>query len=269
MHMSDKLTEKSWKAFTTKYKVDSGDMLERLSAYQEISEEDHAEILDALAELAKSLDKIVAWVKKSKLLAANKDVAKYLEAMKKEVADERKAVEIAKQKFEKDSAKFGLRKVDIQIIARSWNDEPMRGYKIYAEFKAPGVAAVVLAQDIKGGVAQYNDAMVMPTGSVRVMAVSTGKATLAPERTIPFKLPKGDLMVLTADQDHEEYKVRASSVEEASKKSGLKGEAGIDWKIFSAGVEKTSESETKGSAGVEVEWTVKVGLGSFKLEQTK
>jgi len=28
----------------------------------------------------------------------------------------------------------------------------------------------------------------MPSGSVRVMAVSTGKATLAPEKTISFKL---------------------------------------------------------------------------------
>ena len=51
-------------------------------------------------------------------------------------------------------------------------------------------------------------------------------------------------------------------MEEASKKSGLKGEASIDWKIFFAGVEKSSESEAKSSSGVEVEWTVKVGMGS-------
>jgi len=29
------------------------------------------------------------------------------------------------------------------------------------------------------------------------MAVSTGKATLAPEKTTSFKLPKGDILVLT------------------------------------------------------------------------
>lgn len=267
--MADKLTEKSWKAFTAQYKVDGADVLKKLSAYAGLASDEHADRLDALAEVVKSLDKVVATVKKDKALAANKDVAKYLESMKKETVDERKSVEVSKAKFEKDSAKAGLRKIDIQIIARSWNDEPLRGYKIYAEFKAPGFAAMTLAQDIKGGVAQYNDAMVMPAGSVRVMAVSTGKATLAPEKTISFKLPKGDIMVLTADQEHDEYKVRASSVEEASKKSGLKGEAGIDWKIFSAGVEKTAESETKSGSGVEVEWTVKAGLGSFKLEQTK
>jgi hypothetical protein len=267
--MADKLTEKSWKAFTAQHKIDGADVSKRLSTYTAHSTDEHADRLDALAELVKSLDKVVAAVKKDKALAANKEVAKQLDAMKKEAAGERKAIEVAKVKFERDGAKSGLRKVDVQIIARGWNDEPMRGYKIYAEFKAPGFAAVTLAQDIKGGVAQYNDAMIMPAGSVRVMAVSTSKATLAPEKTISFKLPKGDIMVLTADQEHEEYKVRASSVEEASKKSGLKGEAGIDWKIFSAGVEKSSESETKSGSGVEVEWTVKAGLGSFKLEQTK
>jgi len=267
--MADKLTEKNWKTFIAQYKIDGAEVLKKISVYSGYGEDEHADRLDALAELVKSLDRVVAAVKKDKALAANKDVAKHLEAMKKGVADERKAVEAAKAKFEKDGAKSGLRKVDLQIIARSWNDEPMRGYKIYAEFKAPGFAAVTLAQDIKGGVAQYNDVMIMPSGSVRVMAVSTGKATLAPEKTISFKLPKGEIMVFTADQEHEEYKVRASSVEEASKKSGLKGEAGIDWKIFSAGVEKTSESETKSGSGLEVEWTVKAGLGSFKLEQTK
>lgn len=267
--MADKLTEKSWKAFTTQYKIDGADVLKKLSTYERYADDEHADRLDALGELARSLDKVVVAVKKDKALAANKEVAKYLEAMKKEAADERKAVEVAKAKFEKDGAKSGLRKVDVQIIARSWNDEPMRGFKIYAEFKAPGFPAVTLAQDIKGGVAQYDDAMIMPSGSVRVMAVSTGKSALAPEKTIPFKLPKGDILVFTADQDHEEYKVKASSVEEASKKSGLKGEAGIDWKIFSASVEKSSESETKSGSGVEVEWTVKAGLGSFKLDQTK
>ena len=267
--MADKLTEKSWKAFIAQHKIDGVDVLKKLSLYEEHAEDDHADRLDALAELVKSLDKTVATVKKDKALAANKDVAKHLEAMKKEAADMRRAIEAAKAKFEKEGAKSGLKKVDIQIIARSWNDEPMRGYKVYAEFKAPGFAAVTLAEDVKGGVAQYNDAMIMPSGSVRVMAASTGKATLAPEKTIAFKLPKGDIMVFTAVQEHEEYKVRASSVAEATKKSGLKGEAGIDWKIFSAGVEKTSESETKSGSGVEVEWTIKAGLGSFKLEQTK
>ena len=267
--MADKLTERSWKAFTAPLKIDGADVLKKLSAYTGHTEDEYADRLDALDELSKSLEKFVAAVKKDKALAANKEVAKHLAAMQKEAADERKAVEGAKAKSEKEGAKSGLQKVDVQIIARGWTDEPLRGYKIYAEFKAPGFAAVTLAQDVKGGVAQYNDAMIMPSGSVRVMAVSTGKATLAPEKTIPFKLPKGGIMVFTADQQHEEYKVRASSVEEASKKSGLKGEAGIDWKIFSAGVEKSAESETKSGSGVEVEWTVKAGLGSFKLEQTK
>lgn len=266
--MADKLTEKNWKTFSAQHKVDGSELLKKLSAYERWSDDEYADRLDALAEVTKALDKVVAAVKKDKALAADKELVKQLEAMKKEAAEARKAVEVAKAKAEKAGANSGLKKVDIQIMARGWNDEPLRGYKIYAEFKAPGFPPVTLGQDIKGGVAQYNDVMIMPAGSVRVMAVSTGKSALAPEKTIQFKAPKGDILVFTADQDRDQYTVRARSEEEATKKSGLKGQAGIDWKIFSASAEKSSESESKQGNAVEIEWTVKVGLGSFKLEQT-
>jgi hypothetical protein len=267
--VADKLTDKSWKAFAAKAKIDGAELSKKLAAYASVPSFELADRLEALAEVAKSLDKVVAAVKKDKALAANKEVTKYLEAMQKEAVDERRAIEAEKAKAEKEAAKGGLRKVDIQIIARNWDREPMRGYKIFARFKAPGFKEVALGKEIKGGAAEYDDVMLMPEGTVQVMAVSTGKATLAPEATIPFKLPKSGLMVFTAEQEQEEVKVRASSVEEATKKTGVKGEAGIDWKIFSAGVETSAEDERKKGTTIEVEYTVRLGKSSFKLEQTK
>jgi len=269
--MADKLNERSWKAFTAQHKVDGADVMKKLQAYAKLPDAEFADRLDALADLIKSLDGTVAAVKKDKALAAKKDelkaVSVYLAAMQKEAADERKAVELAKAKAEKEAARSGLQKVDVQIIGKSWNGEPLRGYKIFAEFKAPGFKDVTLAQDIKGGVAQYNDVMVMPVGTARVMSVSTGKAMLAPEGTITFKVPKSGLMVFTAEQEFEEFKLSKMSKKQVTDKFSKKGTAGVDWKIFSAGVEVGSESEEGTGEDTGVEWTVKVGLGTFRLAQ--
>jgi hypothetical protein len=269
--MADKLNEKGWKAFTVQHKIDGADVTKRLQVYARLPDDEFSDRLDALADLIKSLDGTVAAVKKDKALAARKDelkaVSVYLAAMQKEAADERKAVELAKAKSEKEAAKSGLQKVDVQIIGKSWNGEPLRGYKIFAEFKAPGFKDVTLAQDIKGGVAQYNDVMIMPVGTARVMSVSTGKAMLAPEGTITFKLPKSGLMVFTAEQEFEEFKLSKMSKKQVTDKFSKKGTAGVDWKIFSAGVEVGSESEEGSGEDTGVEWTVKVGLGTFKLAQ--
>ena len=271
--MADKLNEKSWKAFTTQHKIDGDAVMKKLQVYARLADAEFSDRLDVLADLIKSIDGTVAAVKKDKALAAKKEelkaVSAYLAAMQKEAADERKAVELAKAKAEKEAARSGLQKVDVQIIGKSWNGEPLRGYKIYAEFKAPGFKEVTLAQDIKGGVAQYNDVMIMPAGTARVMSVSTGKATLAPEATIPFRLPKSGLMVFTAEQDFEEFKLSKMTKKQVTDKFSKKGTAGVDWKIFSAGVEVGTESEEGTGEDTGVEWTVKVGLGSFKLAQTK
>ena len=128
--MADKLNEKSWKAFTAQHKIDGADVMKRLQTYARLPDAEYADRLDALADLIKSLDGAVAAVKKDKALAAKKDelkaVSVYLAAMQKEAADERKAVELAKAKAEKEAARSGLQKVDVQIIGKSWNGEPLR-----------------------------------------------------------------------------------------------------------------------------------------------
>ena len=258
--MADKLlTVAGWKAVLAKNKDKVKDLkdaalvaaLTRYEKFPEDATSERRDILDELKDIATAL-------KKDKAVAAAPAVAKYL-------GDLLVAVANARKKIEKDLGAVGMKKIDVQVIVNDWKGEPMGGYEAFVEFKAPGAPVVNLKQEIKGGVVTFNDVSLAPSGTMRLMAVSKGKPSTLPQGVISYDLPSKPIMKFRAEQGAVEIKKRAKSAKEATEKAGLKGTAGIEWKIITVGGEKTSETESKDSYEEEVEFVIRAGTAKFDI----
>jgi hypothetical protein len=268
--MSKYLTEKGWKQIVKKHKVSDKGLQSSLSTYEGYAgrndPNEYAERITAL----KDVNDISGKLLKDKTISANSDVTKYLKEMQKAAKSEIKVVLAAKKKYERESAQKGLVTIDVQVFGKNWNDESLRAFKAYVTFAAPGFKKVTVASDFKAGVAGFDDISIPPEGAMKLMAVSTGKAQVAPDGAVRYKIKGKGIMQFDAVQDRDEVKRKATSADEASKKAGATGTAGVDFKIFSAGGEVSSEKERKKVHGQEIEWTVKLAKAGFKtLKQVK
>ena len=256
--MADKfLTQAGWKAAVAKSKTkDLKDdaFVKALGLYEGFKEDDTSERRDALDDVTSAATAL----KKDKAVAAVPALVTYL-------GEVIKAAAAARMKIAADLGKVGMKAIDLQIIAVNWDGEPMGGYEAFVEFKAPGTPTVTLKQEIKGGVVSFNDVSLAPSGTMRFMAVSKGKASLLPVGVVDYDLPAKPIAKFKAVQDSIDVKKRAKSGKEASEKSGLEGEAGVDWKIVKIGGKATSEEESKKTYEEEAEFVMKAGKASFAI----
>ncbi|HKK77714.1 MAG TPA: hypothetical protein VJ953_21725 [Saprospiraceae bacterium] len=158
-------------------------------------------------------------------------------------------VTIPKRRRERILRKAGWKKATLIIVLKDFLNRPLLGYKVMVESQAPNVVPQYDGKDVKGGGVIFSDFWIKPSGILRVMAVSTGAASLAPSGTIHYTLPRNNVLKLEANQGSKEVEVVATSSAEAASKSGAKGTAGVDYKILKIGGEiSAEESNTRGES---------------------
>ena len=131
-----------------------------------------------------------------------------------------------KKKITADMAKYGMKKVKVQIMALNWEGEPMIGFDAFVEFKAPGSPTVTLKAAISGGVASFNDVSLPPSGTIRLMAVSTHGAQIVPEALISYDLKNTPIMKFEAKQNSMEVKKERKIRERSHPESRREGHRG-------------------------------------------
>lgn len=161
----------------------------------------------------------------------------------------------------------GWKQVNVIATIVDFMGEPMRGHRVFAEFKAPGVAPVVEGGDVTGGAMSWSGVWLKPEGTLRLMAVSTGEAAMAPEGVTFYQLPQKGPLKFKAMQKSTEVTVTAKTVEEAAKKVGAKGSIGVDYKIIKIGGEVSGEEATKKGEELALTWKVILPVAAFELTQ--
>jgi hypothetical protein len=209
------------------------------------------------------LDQVIQAVPAAKKkAAADRAVVKYLDDVLRAATTERKNIDAY-------LAKFGLRKVRLQVNMTNWDGDVMGDRQVFLTFKCPGAPDIQLSKKVFGGILQFNDVELPPRGSIFVEVGSrTGRDEFARD-TETYDLPKKPLVLLKIKQEHEEIKKKAKSGLKAAEKAGQKGTVGINWKIFSAGKEITSEKEISKEYEEEVEYTIKLPKGSLVIGKTE
>jgi hypothetical protein len=239
-------------SYYIKHIVD-GPLGEALKLY-ESEPEKPSEICDALDAVTKA----ALLEKRDKSVAADRALVKYLDDVIKAAAAERK-------KIETEAGELGLTKINVQIIVKDFEGELINGRKMAVKFVAPGTRDVLLNQDTKDGVLNFTHLSLAPHGTIYIYAFPSGGSALRVEGAEGYDLPKSPLVRFLATQKGKEIKQKATSATDVTKKAGLKGNIGIDWKVLTIGGEKSSEEEVKKSYGQEVEWVISVATGRFDI----
>ena len=215
-----------------------------------------------------ALTKLLAHAKKmstDKAVKAEREVSDYLKALIKDCTDEVRKTKADQKKYEAKAKKEGRREVNVQFVIKNFLNEPMHSHKAMIEFKAPGIDDIYLSKPIKGGVCSFKEIELMPVGTVRLLAVSTGKSSYIPTGVASYKLGTGKTATFNAKQGVKTVKVKARSLTEMTKKAGLKGSAGVEFKVVKIGGETSIEREQKKAREQSVEWEVLVGTGDFTV----
>jgi hypothetical protein len=231
------------------------DALEKaLKSYEAIEEHEMNERRDALDEVIKRANEAI---KSKTAKSADRDLQKYLDNVLKAATTERK-------KIESDLTKFGMQKVKrLDIFMYGWKEKekPMENRQVHIEFESKPKPKILLKGVISKGVMQFNDLELPPSGSIHVKAFSNQGAKDQAEGTKPYDLPKKDVVRFEIIQNSKEEKEKATSEEEAVKKLGVTGKAGVDFEIkgvkVNLGSEVTHEgTEKKNAKTKEREFTV-------------
>lgn len=177
-------------------------------------------------------------------------------------------IKVPKGEKEKILIRAGWKKVNIIVVARDFRGEPMKTHKMFAEFKAPGVADQDFANNVNGGSVSWKSQWLQPNGTVRLMAVSTGRPDILPEGVISYKVPSSGPMTFEVEQSQKEVEITASSEDEAAQKVGAKGSAGIDWEILKIGGEVSTEDSTSTKTGKSIKYKVTLPGSALTIKQT-
>ena len=160
----------------------------------------------------------------------------------------------------------GWKKANLIITVKDFKGEPLLGHRVFAESQAPKVVPQTEAVDIRGGSAIISDFWIKPKGTLRIMAVSTGKAGLVLSGVLHYTLPKNKTLSLDASQKPKVREIVATSVEEAAKKVGAKGSVGVDFEVFSAGGEVSGEDSRKKGTSVAQKYTIKMPTATLDIK---
>lgn len=218
---------------------------------------------DRINERRDALDQVIAAVP-----AARKKAASYDRAVLKHLDDVLKAATAERRKIEADLAKFGMKKVKVQVLMTDWKNEPMHNRQVFVVFKCPGKPEITLKQEVKGGIMEFNDVELAPSGAIFVNAFPGSGSSAQARGTQTYDLPKSPLVRFKVKQDGSEIKRKAKSAVEAAKKIGLEGTVGVDF-IVSLGGKVVSEKETKKTYEDEVEFAFMAPKGGLDIQLAK
>lgn len=258
--MADKVETMTWLELVDKYKLKDGGLKSALRDYSEARIKDECdEALKALATIAK----VGADLKNSKeAKAAGPDVIKRIGKLLDGVATSKKDWE--KKKVEQ--AKTGTQQ-DVQIILERWDGKPMYGCLVKAELSSMGGNTVKKEMSVPGTVLKINDVFLNPKGTLALNVYQGSDLFCSGTAKFEFALGKDKGMQFRFTQASKIVKKKAKSIEEASEKLGLKGEAGLELKVLKVGGEVTKETEYKKGYENDVEWEVEMGEDRFKEQK--
>ncbi|MGH7596275.1 MAG: papain-like cysteine protease family protein [bacterium] len=161
----------------------------------------------------------------------------------------------------------GWKQANIIVTAENFLGEPMQQHKIFAEFKAPGVAPVVEGGDLDGGAVSWQNIWLKPTGTVRFLAVRKDVPSLVPEGVTHYTVRDRAPLRFKLTQQHSEVTVTATTSEEAVEKIGLTGSVGVDFKIFKIGGEASTERQRSTTTTREFTWKIILPTATFVVNQ--
>jgi N-acetylmuramoyl-L-alanine amidase len=164
-------------------------------------------------------------------------------------------------------AQAGWKQADVMLTLKDFLGQPIRGHQALAEFRAPGVAAVVEGAAVTGGAVMWSKVWLKPQGTVRVVAISTGAPGVVPEGVEQYKLPAGGPLRLEAVQEGNEVTVEAESSQEAAEKVGVTGKAGVNFEVVELGGEVSGETERRKGNTRRMSWKVILPTATFRLRQ--
>jgi N-acetylmuramoyl-L-alanine amidase len=187
----------------------------------------------------------------------------------REITFEPEIITIPKAQITKILKDSGWKQTNIIITLKDFRGEPLRGHRVFAEFKAPGVAPVAQGGDVAGGSMTWSDVWLKPEGTLRLLAASNGKPAIVPEGVTHYRLPDKGPLKLEAVQKSREVTITAATSAEAAVKVGAKGTVGVDFKIFEVGGEVSGESERKKGTSREISWKIVLPESTFDVSQVK
>lgn len=159
----------------------------------------------------------------------------------------------------------GWKKSRVLVTIKNFLGEPLSNHRLFAEFQAPNVATQTHMVDVRGGSAIFSDIWLQPSGTLRLMAVRIGEPAPVPQGVIQYTLPRNNQLRLDAQQEHRDVIVTATSSSEAASKVGAKGTVGVDFEVFSAGGEVSSEeSRTRGRTR-SLQYTIRTPTGALQI----
>lgn len=251
---------KDWPTLMRQYRFqnqpDNG-FAKALEAFWQLRKDEVEQRLAALPRLQKLAQEMA----RSKALAAASPTApKLFDEVAGLVAAKRKEIEAERKAFEAG----GAHAVDVQLIVVDWNGRPLRDARGSVVFKSPGVPTVSQNSKLTGSSIDLNDVRLRPSGTLHVAVHPDSKAeSIVGIADYEFKPGAKAVLKFKAVQHAEQYRVRARTLDEVSRKLGFKGSAGVDWKVVKIGGEVAGEQLDREAFEQEVEWHVKAGLPTF------
>jgi hypothetical protein len=216
---------------------------------------------DARLALLPKLQRLARELARSKdIAAAGPHAPKMLEQIALLCAEQRKEIERDRKAF----AANGAHPVDVQFIVVDWNGKPLRNATGLVVFKSPGVPTVARKSRLAGSSLDVDGARLRASGTVHLHIQPDGNAAAIVGATdYTFEPGRSPVLKFKAVQHSEQYRARAKSIDEVSRKLGFKGSVGADWKVVKVGGEVSGEQVERGAREEEVEWHVKAGLPTF------
>ena len=172
----------------------------------------------------------------------------------------------AEKDYEKSGAADGLIEVDISVSARDFYNNTVGGAKLELSVDSKP-NKVKLSQMTSLGNARFRGIMIEPSGNIYVELTLKRKVFPSLSQNLGYKNITGKVLIIEASEEATTVEMTASSGKKVVDKKGIKGEIGVDYKIFSAKGEVSSERELEASLGEEVKFTVYSPKGTLILKQ--
>jgi hypothetical protein len=255
--MPNRVENMIWGELVETYKLKDNGLLKAIKEYSVLKTKEEYD--GALAKLT-SIQKLEMDLKNSKeAKAAGPDVIKRMSKLIEAGAKSRKELESRKA----EAAKAGCR-ADVQIILEAWNGKSMYGCVAKVVLSPVGGNAIQKALSIAGTALNIKDVYLKPTGSVDLSIYHGSDLSIEGTGTWKDLIAGKSALQFRFTQDSTTAKIKAKTLEEASKKLKTKLSAGIEIKVLTIDGEVAKESEYKEGFEQEVEWELEGGKLKFK-----
>jgi hypothetical protein len=158
--------------------------------------------------------------------------------------------------------------VNILINADNFLEKPLRGGRFYARITDSEGKTAAHDGDVDEGILAIPGVWAPKKDATLTLYVDAlhGDEYLRLEGSGDFAV-NGDAVKFRATQGFQDITVSAKDSDTAAHKAGVKGTAGLDWKIVKIGGEYASEDTESHTSEHSQQWTIRVPKDNLKLNQ--